>query len=185
MFNISLICRDKNVFFTVAAPTLVSAGGAAFIAITSKGYTDNFTEKLIASKKKDGTPLINHVEFDLVCNKCKRKRAYEQEDSCKHLKGDLPWWHSSKRHDELEIMMADFRDEFMRETKGIETDSDRTPVFQEHKIELLKTNMAIYSKYLEPKHIFVSVDPSCGGDNSKTAITSFMYDMDANMIVSI
>jgi pyruvate/2-oxoacid:ferredoxin oxidoreductase beta subunit len=65
---------DKNVFINVAAPTLVSAHGAPFIAITSKGTTDSFTEKLINKKRKDGTSLINHIEFDLECLKCKRKK---------------------------------------------------------------------------------------------------------------
>jgi hypothetical protein len=68
------------VFVNVAAPTLVSAGGAPFIAITSKGHSDNFTEKLIKAKRKDGTELINHVEFDLVCNQCKRKRAISPDE---------------------------------------------------------------------------------------------------------
>lgn len=99
---------DKNVFITVAAPTLVSAGGAPFIAITTKGTTDNFTEKLLSKRKRDGTPLINHIEFDLVCNACKRKKIKlsKSDDSCKHMRGELPWWHSSKRHEEVELILS-------------------------------------------------------------------------------
>jgi pyruvate/2-oxoacid:ferredoxin oxidoreductase beta subunit len=96
---------DKNVFVTVAAPTLVSAGGAPFIAITSHGTSDSFIEKIIRAKRKDGSSIINHVDFDLVCNKCKRKKLAEGEDACRHKKGELPWWHSSKRHDDLEALL--------------------------------------------------------------------------------
>jgi pyruvate/2-oxoacid:ferredoxin oxidoreductase beta subunit len=102
---------DKNVFINVAAPTLVSASGAPFIAITSKGTTDSFTEKLINKKRPDGTSLINHIVFDLECLQCKRRKKdstkkASEEESCKHMRGDLPWWHSSKRHEEIEMMMA-------------------------------------------------------------------------------
>jgi hypothetical protein len=75
---------DKNVFITVAAPTLVSAGGAPFLAITTKGFSDNFTEKLFAKKKKDGTPLINHIDIELICPRCKRSKKNLEEDVCKH-----------------------------------------------------------------------------------------------------
>lgn len=76
---------NKDVFIRVAAPTLVSAGGAPFIAITTKGYTDNFTEKLFNTKKADGSPLINHIEIELICKKCKRAKKKIEDDVCNHF----------------------------------------------------------------------------------------------------
>jgi hypothetical protein len=75
---------NKNVFITVAVPTLVSAGGVPFIGITTKGFSDNFLEKLFTKKKDDGTNLINHIEIELICKRCKRQKKKVEDDVCNH-----------------------------------------------------------------------------------------------------
>jgi hypothetical protein len=175
---------DKNVFITVAAPTLVSAGGAPFIAITTKGYSDNFTEKLFNKKRENGTKLINHIEIELICNRCKRAKKKFEDDVCGHYQGSLPWWHSKKRHKEVENILSDYKDEFLREVRGIQSETDVFPVFNHAHVNNLLHDNSIYNGYHSPKNIFTVIDPACGGLRSKHAVTSFMY-VDNLMVVCI
>jgi hypothetical protein len=71
---------------------------------------------------------------------------------------------------------SDYRDVFLREVQGFQTDSDKKPVFRDYKIDLLRTNTSIYSTYHEPKYIFITVDPSAGGNRSKTALFSCFFE---------
>jgi hypothetical protein len=81
-------------------------------------------------------------------------------------------------------MMADFREDFLRETQGFGEDSGVSQVFAQYKIDKLSTAGAIHSKYFEPRQVFITIDPSCGGKRSKTAIVSCAFDDEENMVVS-
>jgi hypothetical protein len=46
------------------------------------------------------------------------------DDVCGHYQGSLPLWHSKKRHKEVENILSDYKDEFLREVRGIQSETD-------------------------------------------------------------
>jgi hypothetical protein len=98
-------------------------------------------------------------------------------------KGDLPWWHSKKRHKEVEAMLSDNKSEYLREVRGIQSEKDIFPVFNHIFVDLLLHDSSIYTNDHYPKNIFTVIDPACGGEYSQHAVSTFMYDR-GTMVVS-
>lgn len=174
---------DPAVFIQVAAPVLVSAHGAAFMAITTKGESDNFVQSLIQKKRPNGDSLMNFIEMDLICNECKRAETWNRDTmACQHFAGELPEWQSSERHEDIQILLSDFQDDYNREVRGVQSDSNIAPCFPIGRINNLLQEKFIYTKDIQHTFIFHSIDPALGGAKSKTAITSLIYE-DGDVVV--
>lgn len=122
-----------------------------------------------------GWKMEKVIDIDLACNKCKKEG---KEKECKHKYGLLPPWHQTNRMDDLEMMMQDRKEDFLREMKGIQSNSNETPAFNTQKLQLLLDPKRLYKDNNDKtfKHLFVSVDPSAGGKRSDFAIVSCIYD---------
>ncbi len=120
---------DNQVFYRVVAPTL--ATGSAFIGITTLGddSDSNFVGKLIDTRDKEGNRLFRVINIELVCARCKR---HGKELSCQHMMGEIPYWHDEKRHADLELMMRDHQDIFLREMKYVMQCVSSTPITTYH-----------------------------------------------------
>ncbi len=161
---------NNQVFYRVVAPTL--ATGSAFIGITTLGDEGdtNFVGKLIETCDISGNLIFKVIRIELVCSRCKH---LGKDLICQHKMGELPYWYDGKRHKDIELMMKDQPDIFLREMKGVQTNLYTKPAFEKQSV--LYIIQQIYKSNQEIRHVFVSVDPAAGGDHSKYAITSCIY----------
>mgnify|MGYP001580804788 FL=1 len=67
--------------------------------------------------------------------------------------------------------------------RGDHTEPNTSPAFDETCIKSLFTKERILNKDIFSKHVYVSLDPACGGARSKCAIVSCIYTEDDNMVV--
>lgn len=160
---------DHRVFYTVVVPTLVTE--ATFIGITTLGDEANFVNKLVKIKRSTGELMFNVISMMLVCEECKRAG---KEADCNHMMGEIPYWQDPQRHKDIEKMMEGEYETFMRETKGMNVNGLIQPVYPTTAIDNFMTN--IYKEEKTHSHVFISVDPAGGGDASKYAIVSCVYD---------
>jgi hypothetical protein len=168
-----------NVYYTVIAPTLVT--GSAFVGITTLGDDTNYVGKIInAVSKRTNKKIFKTIELTLVCNDClKAGKAKE----CIHKLGEIPYWQDDDRHKDLQEIMKEREEDYLRETKGINSNSWVTPAF---------SKTALLDIYKSPKvdvtfapFVFTSADPNAGGTRSRFAIISSIYDNENIMVVSI
>jgi hypothetical protein len=79
--------------------------------------------------------------------------------------------------------MKEREEDFLRETKGINSNSYVSPAFNVKALEAILKAQRVDIKFSD--FVFVTADPNAGGTRSRFAITSFIYDKDENMVVSI
>jgi len=171
---------DNAMYYKVIAPTLST--GAGFIGITTKGEEDsNFVSQLIKVKKKDGDLLFNVIDFEESCEKCKK---LGKELTCKHLSGQIPPWQTQGDRDRVQTQMSGHNETYLLEMKGIQTNNLSRPAFSKISVERLREKECEFFIDRFYKNIFVSIDPAAGGDKSKYAIVSCIYN-NHQMVVSI
>jgi hypothetical protein len=170
---------NLNMFYRVVAPTLVRRG-SVFVAISSRAEKDNFFHRMMDLKYPNGRHVFHNMEFKLVCEDCE---AEGLADKCKHLEYELPWWQDKRRHGKLELMMQDSHDDYMREIRGVEVDSNVTPAFDHNYVTKLRDADRLIDLPITIRHVFVTVDPAAGGDRSKFAVVSCVY-FDQKIMVS-
>lgn len=179
------ICEEfsyikEGYFYRVILPPAVT--GTIILAILTLGREGNFVERLIEKRNsKTGKPIFKVVRKTLVCDSCRRKgNALE----CVHMMADLPYWHDPDRYDDVKALMEDDEEDFLRETKGVQSNSQMKPAFHQALIQNLYSESSIYKEDSFCKHVFVTVDPACGGKRSRYAITSSLY-INGKMVVRI
>jgi len=59
--------------------------------------------------------------------------------------------------------------------KGFQMDENVAPAFHPMAVDALKLPSARFNRRMQVRHIFVAVDPACGGQYSKFAIVSAIY----------
>lgn len=161
-----------------------------FDSCISDGCNNNNTNKNNKKRKSCNNELVNgttiydfdeaNCDSDCDCDYEIHELRYDSG-----YKGALPWWHSKKRHKEVEAMLSgDHKDEYLREVRGIQTENDVYPVFNHIFVDLILHETSIYKGNHYPKNIFSVIDPACGGNSSKQAVSTFMYVGDL-MVVSI
>ena len=164
---------DPRLFFSVILPLIVT--GLVLIAITTLQKDEsNFVNELVRqTKKSDGKPVINLLEFTDVCDSCKKRG---KGVSCYHKRGNLPWWHKEEQHRDLEKLYKGREDDFLAEIKGVAGESTNSPAFNLQDLALMKDPSRIQVINSNQKHIYVSIDPAAGGNRSKYAIVTAIYD---------
>jgi hypothetical protein len=170
----------ESFFRRVVVPSLIN--GSSLLCITTLGTEDNFVGRMIQKKNTKGKPLFNVIVKDEVCDECKRTgKALE----CSHKKGEKPYWHKVDRQEDVKAMMEDSVDDYLRESKGIQSNSLSSPAFDSRSVIKLLEKESLYSKQPpDARHVFVTYDPACGGAKSRCAVTSSIY-IGATMLVSI
>lgn len=170
-----------NVYKVVVVPTLI--GDGAFIGITTLGDESNYVNQLLEQRTPLGEKQFRHIHFDPICERCKK---LEKVDSCIHKMGDLPHWMNKSRFKELEGMMGDnavkniyffcfnfTKDDINRELRGLPGSSSVRPAFDKDSLDKLQRSCFQENSY--QKHVFISIDPACGGSRSKYAIVSAFF----------
>lgn len=160
---------------------LLQIRDVVFIAITSEETNPTgFVNKFMNAKHKDETPVFRTFHYRLICDAC---IAAGKEGNCKHKMGDIPYWQDQGQHRKLEAIMKDHLDDYLRETKGLNVDTNVTPAFHPQSVEFLRTPEATYIQDDHFQHVFIAIDPAAGGAKSGFAIVSAVF-LKKTMIVS-
>ena len=167
----------NNMFYkTVIVPIL--AANASFIGITTLGTETNFVNRLFDLKNAAGEPVFNTVKIEQVCNNCLRLGV---ESSCTHKMNEIPPWQSQQRHKDIKLILGDDEETFLRETRGVQSNSAMTQVFTKEDVKAFRNR--IHPAGIAQPTLFIAVDPAAGGSGSKFAVVScFFYE--SRMIVS-
>lgn len=161
-----------GIVMKILAPTLTRKR-TKFIGITTMNMGDPFLKPLMEAKYPDGRSVMMTLDFDLVCDDCKKSgRALE----CKCLAADIPHWQSAARHDKLSILMDSHKNTLLTEIKNVPVDERTSAAFSRPAVEWLRTEEAIIrqSEFFAD-HIFTTVDPAAGGQHSLFAIVSVVW----------
>lgn len=161
-----------DMFYKVIVPTLVT--GAALLAITTLGGENNFISIMLKKLTPQGTPLFKYIEFKDVCERCERL-GLKEKAQCKHLLGDRPHFHNLKSHRQVESIMQENFETYMVEVKNIEVNNNVIPAFDRSCVTDILEVKPLYRDNHHIRHVFVAVDPACGGTRSKYAIVSCIY----------
>ena len=88
---------------------------------------------------------------------------------CTHKLHELPRWLSANKVEIIKEMLAEDPAMFLRETMGISAESTQRAFQEEHVARFEKSAVALES---DVKSIFVSIDPSGGGNCSTPSARS-------------
>lgn len=135
-------------------PTL--ATGAIFIMTSSIAPSgDNPMMRMQESKYADGTPVVKIVDFNRVCNSCRRKGLNKK---CSHVIQQPQHFQSHAGNERMEKLMDErsFRIEIQNE----EEEPSISNAFEKEWIDSMVKNP--YKLKVNVDYIMISLDPACG-----------------------
>jgi len=164
---------DPEVSLSIVAPTLTRKYVNLF-AISTINSDDMVMSSFMTAKYPDGRSVMLSLNFSLVCEAC---REAGRADSCQHRMGDLPHWSSVEQHQKLNALMSHAQETLQREIRGLDMSENTKPAFNAGAIEALKDpELGIVKAPLPTQsHVFVIIDPACGGANSSMALISLVF----------
>ncbi len=162
----------------VILPTLIT--GISFIGISSISKEGtNFVNVMREQRRKlDGKPVFRTVVFPGECENCELAGR-----KCYHNR-DPPKWHSADRMDDLEDMYQGFEDDYDAEMLNKVGDGGVKAAFDIEGVNGLLDSSNTYKLEHEFREFFVACDPACGGDKSRNAVVSSVFDHGEVMVVS-
>jgi len=171
-----------DVSLSIVAPTLTRKYVNLF-AISTINKDDMVMSSFMTATYPDGRAVMLSLNFALVCSAC---RESGRADTCQHMLGDLPHWSSTQQHQKLAALMRQSQETLQREIRGVDISENVRPAFNAAAIGAL--NDAVMGTLRAPlrtqSHVFVTIDPACGGSNSAMALVSFVF-VDNMAVVSI
>ena len=170
---------ERRVFEEIVAP-LLGVNKTAVLAISTPDEDEgNYYNVMMNMKKEDGvTPQFKTIRLGLVCEDCQLAGIVA---GCTHTAELLPPWKSASRMCRVGRVLS--KDRFVREMQGMVFRS-KNLVFNKAQVAraLADANRIEHGR---ATHVFVSVDPSAGGNGSDTAICSVIVVRGVHVIVGI
>ena len=164
---------DPEVSLSIVAPTLTRRFVNLF-CISTINSEDMVMSSFMTATYPDGRPVMLSMNFSLVCKAC---TAAGRADKCQHMLGDLPHWSSTQQHQKLSALMRDAQETLQREIRGLDISENTKPAFNAAAISALSdTSLStIRAPMPAQTHVFITIDPACGGANSALALVSFVF----------
>lgn len=146
---------------------------AAMIAITSLSPDPgNFVDSIIKRNSESDNKFLNIEQVTTICNSCIKKGLVE---TCPHKSGSTPPWFNVQRMSHIKEMMLGDEETFGREAMGIQANTSVSLYFSQQEIFPIKTNIYLPSNTFD--YIFTTMDSAAGGNKSRTAIASYVYNI--------
>ena len=133
-------------------------------------------------RKKDpqGKPFFNVIEVEFLCADCKATGDEKVMAKCRHRDYLKPEWKAADKADRVSSMYEGQESVQLRENQGVIADSERNR-YKSALLDSFFSNDAYRSKY-SPRVIYLSCDPSGGGD-SEMAFAAFAEYSDSETLV--
>ena len=156
---------DEAVFNEVVIP-LLEIEVTSVIAISTPSTEDNYYSKLRDLRTKKGAPVFTVYTAKSLCSVC----AAQGKDQCEHLQVERAPWKSSGKRDIVEALYGANSSLAKRELEGTVVD-DTISAYERRLVHAVFDRPRIPKRDIEPRVIYVAVDPS-GGGASKFAMAS-------------
>lgn len=183
---------EPGVFDNVVYP-LCSVNDSCLVCISSPPKeADNSFNAMFEKKLPNGSLVFEVVRVSTMCAACIEARRV----ACPHIADPRPHWQSDEGIEELRALMSG--NAFRREIAGSGENDDIKAFNMIDITHVFKTWKALYTAQpvrppaqvanpVRPAYdfIFVGMDPSGGGTNSRTAITAFAFEPDDTITVRL
>lgn len=167
-----------NVVLPVTGPRRTSCLCISTIRGDSVEGDQHWYTKLLNLIQPDGKSFFAIYRSIRVCQACLDSG---QENTCNHTDRELPWWHDAAKQNLLMYIMKQlgFADSAAQELQGI-SKSKLQPMFNTKNILKLFNPTLVPPFDLKdlrevPTMVFTAIDPSLGGEKSRTAVLSTLY----------
>jgi Terminase large subunit, T4likevirus-type, N-terminal len=167
-----------DVVLPVTGPTTTATICISTIQGANAEGQQNWYTSLMNLVKPDGRPRFNVFKLYLACKKCMEE---DKAATCKHLLHDLPFWQDPTKQMELRAIMTELGhgDSAAQELIGVNKKELR-PVFPLQIVQSLfndsRTPLVRPHDLTEDvKMIFCTIDPSLGGEKSRTSVFSAFW----------
>jgi hypothetical protein len=167
---------DIRVVNEVVIP-LLSMSSSVLLCISTLREGDNHYSKMFQMRKEDGTPLFQSIQVNLVCEACMKT---DHPERCQHKMSEMPRWLSSTKMEVVKALLSGDPAMLMRESLGVSAEST-TRAFKDDSIKDFLTRPRMDPPAV--KFVFVSVDPSGGGE-SAFAVCSLAFLVTGDVMVN-
>lgn len=166
-----LACIDPQVVYEVVVP-LLQLDVTTFIGISTITTEDNLMTKYMELIDTNGDPIFEVKRMYLICPKCMENGTGA---SCNHNSHLLPKWSSSRKRRMINSLMKDQEELLEREIGGMASETNKA--FDSKLIKtVIRTNDRWQPPFglFRPRFVYISIDPSGGGEISDFAMASFI-----------
>ena len=184
-----IICEEaaamsKEFIESVVLP-VVGVSKTAMICISTiqledaAGLPNWYTTLIGLRNQRTGQPLFNVYQFTLACDDCIRAGTV---GSCKHKASELPDWHDEVKQSVLKIVYDAFNAGRRQEAELMGfTQSKALNAFAPSHVhhtfnEKFNPRFELRNCSENQWNIFISVDPSAGGDGSRATLVTALYN---------
>ena len=190
-----IVCEElasmPKQFFTKVTLPVTGPKGTSLICISTiksgeESGEEHWFTTLLNMTYPDGRPFFNTFKILLACPDCISKGIAEK---CTHKQQDLPFWQTAVKQARLQSIFAALgeEDSAKQELLGITKNIIR-PMINSAKVQNMFNvykNPLITPEDLseDPRMIFVMIDPSNGGDKSRTSLISLIHSRGQFVIV--
>ena len=170
---------DLSVFYEVIVP-LLEVDSTALICISTPVDDLNFYSTMFEMKDAKGDELFNTIKVGLICERCQKT---DNPEKCTHNFDIIPEWKSKAKFDMVKALYGDNVELLKRESMGSIT-QDSLSVFKQSYVDRLFSKVG-YQPNHKPDFVFVTMDPTGGGDGSDCSLVSSYYENAQNILVSM
>ncbi len=156
-----------------------AATGALMVMTSSmSAQGSSCAMKMLDAKHDDGTNVVTKYNLVQSCVECKRKNIPEK---CTHFVTPPQHFQSFASQATLAKLLGPLDGAFGREFMNQVDEPPSVPAFEQTWIDNMTTN----SKTIKTarKHLFITIDPSCGKNGNYYVITSMVFDADGQCTV--
>lgn len=171
---------SEDLFYEGIAPLLGVVGTSVIGISTPPTEDDNYYLELFEVKDPDtGKPIFNTIKIERLCPKCKE----EGNDECPHMKHTLPKWKSKRLERQLAAIYGTNKLRYMREILGVHVTTSMA-AFDKKDVANFIDRPYMELDYM-PRFVFLTIDPSGGGQGSDTSwtITSYTHGYQSVLIL--
>lgn len=170
---------DLSVFYEVIVP-LLEVDSTALICISTPVDDLNFYSTMFEMKDATGENMFNTIKVALICDKCQKSKNPEK---CTHNFDVIPEWKSKAKLDMVKALYGDNVELLKRESMGCIT-QDSMSVFKQNYVDAFFDRKP-YALDAPIKYVFMTMDPTGGGDGSDCSLVTTCFDNHQYIIISM
>ncbi len=172
--NVMAVFLDEYLFMNPKAfPSIfpTTATGALLVMTSSMSPDGASTAmNLLNVKNDDGTDVVTKYNWVQACTDCKRKGTPEK---CNHFVAPPQHFQNFASQSRLAKLMSGIEGAYEREMQNICDEPTHKPAFDSHLIDhMVRAKHRLVGDH---RHLFITVDPSCGKNGNLYVIASMVF----------
>jgi hypothetical protein len=172
--NVMAVFLDEYLFMNPKAfPSIfpTTATGALLVMTSSMSPDGASTAmRLIDVRNDDGTPVVTKYNWVQACVDCQRKGCAEK---CNHFIAPPQHFQNFASQSRLAKLMSGIEGAYEREMQNICDEPTHRPAFDSAQLDYMARNHQRLKS--DQRHLFITIDPSCGKNGNLYVITSAVF----------